>query len=60
MHLSNVYSIDVSLSQAFLAGVYPIDMHLIDVHLIGVHLLGIHLLGVYLLQACISYRRQLL
>jgi hypothetical protein len=65
MHLRNVYPIDVPLSRAFLAGVYPINMHLIDVHLIDVHLMGVHLItcifyrrvsltGLYPLQACIS------
>jgi hypothetical protein len=44
-HLRNVYPIDVPLSRAFLAGVYPIDMHLIGVHLMGVHLMGISILG---------------
>ena len=30
-----MYPIDVLLSRAFLADVYPIDMHLIDVHPTG-------------------------
>ena len=30
-HLRNAYLIDISLSRAFLAGVYPVDVHLIGV-----------------------------
>ena len=45
-----VYTIDVPLSRASLAGMYPTGMHLISVHLIYVHFIGVHLLGAHLID----------